>query len=145
MGEGRHRTKPLVPVVGPGRTDCAVELLAQETETSLILMWARATKVTPRAVASNKSVIARTIPPETLPCAREGPGATTRVKGSTIKEDPRGGVEERVQKGSTRRKAREWARDVDQNGLVPIIDTVMASSNHSRPAAHTGQERMGLN
>ena len=26
-GEGRHRTKPLVPEVGPGGTDCAVELL----------------------------------------------------------------------------------------------------------------------
>ena len=37
-GEGRHRTKPLVPIVGPGGTDCAVELLAQEAETSLILM-----------------------------------------------------------------------------------------------------------
>ena len=37
VGEGRHRTKPLVPVVGPGGTHCAVELLAQEAETSLIL------------------------------------------------------------------------------------------------------------
>ena len=37
-GEGRHRTKPLVPEVRPGGTDCAVQLLAQETETSLILM-----------------------------------------------------------------------------------------------------------
>ena len=36
-GEGRHRTKPLVPEVGPGGTDCAVELLAQNAETSLIL------------------------------------------------------------------------------------------------------------
>ena len=37
-GEGRHRTKPLVPEVGPGGTDCAVYLLAQEAETSLILL-----------------------------------------------------------------------------------------------------------
>ena len=36
-GQGRHRTKPLVPAVGPGGTDCAVELLAQEAETNLIL------------------------------------------------------------------------------------------------------------
>ena len=35
-GEGRHRTKPLVPEVGPGGTNCAVELLTQEAETSLI-------------------------------------------------------------------------------------------------------------
>ena len=27
-GEGRHRTQPHVPVVGPGGTDCIVELLA---------------------------------------------------------------------------------------------------------------------
>ena len=37
-GEGRHRTKPLDPEAGPGGTDRAVELLAQEAETSLILM-----------------------------------------------------------------------------------------------------------
>ena len=36
-GEGRHRTKPLVPEAGSGGTDCAVELLTQEVETSLIL------------------------------------------------------------------------------------------------------------
>ena len=34
VGEGRHRTKQLVPV----GTNCAVKMLAQETETSLILM-----------------------------------------------------------------------------------------------------------
>ena len=38
VGEGRHRTKPLIPAVGPGGTDCAVELLTEEAETSLILM-----------------------------------------------------------------------------------------------------------
>ena len=46
-GEGGHRTKPLVPEAGPGGTDCAVELLAQEAETSLTLGRPRATKVTP--------------------------------------------------------------------------------------------------
>ena len=46
-GEGRHRTKPLIPEARPGRTDCAVELLTQEVETSLILRRPRATKVTP--------------------------------------------------------------------------------------------------
>ena len=46
-GEGRHRTKPLVPEVGPGGTDCAVELFAQVAETSLILRRSRAAKVTP--------------------------------------------------------------------------------------------------
>ena len=46
-GEGRHRTKPLVPEVGPGGTDCAVELLTEEAETSLILKRPRAAKVTP--------------------------------------------------------------------------------------------------
>ena len=100
-GEGRHRNKPLVPEVGPGGTDCAVELLAQEAETSLILMRARATKVTPRAVASDQSVVARIIPPERLPCAWAGPRATTRVMRSTAEEDSREGVKERVQNGST--------------------------------------------
>ena len=46
-GEGRHRTKPLVPEVCPGGTDCAVELLTQEAETILILRRPRAAKVTP--------------------------------------------------------------------------------------------------
>ena len=46
-GEGRHRTKPLVPEVGPGGTDCAVELLTEEAETSLILRRPKAMKVTP--------------------------------------------------------------------------------------------------
>ena len=35
--EGRHRTKPLVPEVGLGGTNCAVKLLTEEAETSLIL------------------------------------------------------------------------------------------------------------
>ena len=61
-GEGRHRTKPFVPEVGPGATDCAVEQLAQETETSLILRRPRAA-VTPRAITCNKSVVVRIIPP----------------------------------------------------------------------------------
>ena len=46
-------------------------------------------------------------------------------------EDLREGVEERVQSGSTRRKVREWARDVGQDGLVPSRETVMARGNHS--------------
>ena len=46
-GEGRHRTKALVPEVCPGRTDCAVELLTPEAETSLIIRRPRAAKVTP--------------------------------------------------------------------------------------------------
>ena len=37
VGEGCHRPKPFVPEVGPGRTDCAVKLLTQKAETSLIL------------------------------------------------------------------------------------------------------------
>ena len=47
-GEGRSRSRS-------GSTDCAVELLAQEAETSLILMRARATKVTPRAVRATRA------------------------------------------------------------------------------------------
>ena len=41
-GEGRHRTKPLVPEAGPGGTNCAVKLLTEEAETSLILRRPRA-------------------------------------------------------------------------------------------------------
>ena len=33
----RHRPNPLVPEVGPGGTNCAVKLLTQEAETSLVL------------------------------------------------------------------------------------------------------------
>ena len=46
-GEGRHRTKPLIPEAGPGGTNCAVKLLTEEAETSLILRRPRAAKVTP--------------------------------------------------------------------------------------------------
>ena len=46
-GEGRHRTKPLVPEAGPGGTNCAVKLLTEEAETRLILRRPRAAKVTP--------------------------------------------------------------------------------------------------
>ena len=46
-GEGRHRTKPLVPVAGAGGTNCAVKLLTEEAETSLILRRPGAAKVTP--------------------------------------------------------------------------------------------------
>ena len=46
-GKGCHRLQPLVPEVGPGGTSCAVELLTQEAETSLILRRPRAAKVTP--------------------------------------------------------------------------------------------------
>ena len=68
-GEGRHRPKPFVPEVGLEGTNCAVKLLTQEAETSLIRRRPRATKVTPRTIASNKSVVARIIPPKRLPCA----------------------------------------------------------------------------
>ena len=84
-------------------------------------------------------MIARIIPPKRLPSAWAGPG-TTRVKGSTVKEDPREGVKERVQSGST---PRERARDEGQDGLVPSGEIVMASSNHSGPVVHTGQGRIG--
>ena len=124
-------------------TDCAVKLLTEEAETSLILSRTTATKVTPRGVAHNKSVAAHIVPPERLPCALAGPGATTRVMRSTPTEDPRERVKERVQNRSTLRKAREWARDVGQNGLVPSGETVMANSNHSGPVVHTEQGRMG--
>ena len=70
-----------------------------------------------------------------------GTGATTRVKGYTVKEDSEG-VEERVQSGSTRRKVREWTRDVGLDGLVPSRETVIASGDHSR--AH-GAGANGLN
>ena len=66
-----------------------------------------------------------------FPCAWAGPGATTRVKGSIVEEDPREAVKGRVQNGSTRRKVREWTRDMGQDGPVPSRETVMASSNHS--------------
>ena len=46
-GERRHRTKPLVPEPGPGGTNCAVKLLTEEAETSLILRRPRAAKITP--------------------------------------------------------------------------------------------------
>ena len=36
-GEGRHRTKPLVPEAGLGGTNCAVKLLTEEADTSPIL------------------------------------------------------------------------------------------------------------
>ena len=45
--EGRHRTKSLVPEAVPGGTNCAVKLLTEEAETSLILRRPRAAKVTP--------------------------------------------------------------------------------------------------
>ena len=45
--EGCHRTKPLVPETGPGGTNCAVKLLTEEAETSLILRRPGAAKVTP--------------------------------------------------------------------------------------------------
>ena len=46
-------------------------------------------------------MVARIIPPEKLPCAWAGTGATTRMKRSTATEDPREGAKERVQNGST--------------------------------------------
>ena len=49
-GKGRHRAKLLVPEVGAGGTYCAVKLLAQKAETSLVLLRPRAMEVTPGAV-----------------------------------------------------------------------------------------------
>ena len=103
--------------VGPGGTNSAVKLLTQETETSLILRRPTATKVTPRALASNKGVVARINPPERLPGAwtRHG-GVTMRVKESTVKEDLRDGVEEsRTGVGMNRGPSRTGAtlRDCD--------------------------------
>ena len=47
VGEGRHRTKPLLPVACLGGTNCVVKLLTEEAETSLILKRPRTAKVTP--------------------------------------------------------------------------------------------------
>ena len=52
LGARRERdvtepTKPLVPEAGPGGTDCPVELLTQEAETSMIPRRPRGAKVTP--------------------------------------------------------------------------------------------------
>ena len=65
-----------------------------------------------------------------------GTGATTRVKGSTIKEDSREGVEERVHSGSTRKKVRESARDVGHDGLVKQSDCDGKQQPHLTSCAH---------
>ena len=44
VGEGRHRTKPLVTEMCLGGTDCAADMLTQVAETSLILRRSRAAK-----------------------------------------------------------------------------------------------------
>ena len=68
-------------------------------------------------------------------------------EGKHNQRDPREGVEERVQSGSTRGKVREWARDVGQDGLVPSGETVMVTSrahgarkNGSKLAAEKPEE-----
>ena len=83
-GEGRHRPKPFVPNMGFGRTNCAEISDAGNEKTNLILGRPRATKVTPRTNANNKSVVARIIPPKRLPCAWTG---SARVKKCTIEKN----------------------------------------------------------
>ena len=76
-GEGRHRTKPLVPVAGPGGTNCAVKLLMEEAETCLILR--RPGESHAMSHCDQPERVARIVPPERLPCAWAGPRATMRV------------------------------------------------------------------
>ena len=145
-GEGRHRTKPLVPKVCPGGTNCAVETVDA----------GGGNEADPQEIQSGEShAISSCEQPERgsahhstrdwLPCAWVGPGATTRVMRSTATEDPRERVKERVQNGSTLRKVREGARDVGQDGLVPSRETVVASEQPQRTSRAHGARANRLN
>ena len=108
----------------------------------------RTKPLTPRAVASNQSVAARVIPPERLPCAWAGPGATTRVMRSTVKEDLREGVEETgaKQRDFDGKQQPQWtsrAHGAGANGLKK--ETEEPGKCQDDKSTTCGQKRVGDN